>query len=69
MGIQSQDIEKQRQATQDDPGPGEQRDRPHDRPPEQPHDPPSKPEEDNRDRSGATRSEEQPQKPQRGRRA
>jgi hypothetical protein len=39
MGIQSQDIEKQRQATQGGRRPKEERTKPHDRPPGQPHDP------------------------------
>jgi hypothetical protein len=40
MRIQSQDIEKQRQATQGGPRPNEARTPPRDRPPGQPHDPP-----------------------------
>lgn len=38
--IQSQDIEKQRHATQGAPRPTEGQTQPHDRPPGQPHDPP-----------------------------
>jgi hypothetical protein len=45
MGIQSQDIEKQRPA-QGQPHPNEARNPPHDRPPGQPHDPPSQSDQD-----------------------
>lgn len=47
MGIQSQDIEKQRQTTEDDPRPNEQRTQPHDRAPGQPHDAPPRSGKDN----------------------
>ena len=47
MGIQSQDVEKQRQGTQGEPRPTQARNPPRDRPPGQPHDPPPQSDRDN----------------------